>query len=117
MDSIRYSVRIKILKEGSDISFFGTGVAELLLLVDETHSLHKACEQMQMAYSKGWKIIKIAESKLGFPLLESKAGGAYGGGSEITEVGKDFALSFLNFRKELYESGDILFKKHFNDYL
>lgn len=114
MDSIRYSIRIQILK---DTSFFGLGVAELLMLVDETHSLHKACGRMNMAYSKGWKIIKFAENKLGFSLLESKAGGAYGGGSEITEEGKKIALSFLDFRKELYESGDLLFKKHFNNYL
>ena len=114
MDNLRYSIRIQILK---DTSFFGTGVAELLQLVDDTHFLNRACEDMNMAYSKGWKIIKFAEQKIGFSLLESKAGGAYGGGSEVTEDGKKLLMCYLNFKKDLNEKGDELFKKYFSDYL
>lgn len=114
MDSIRYLIQIKLLK---DTAFFGSGVADLMQLVNETNSLRKACERMHMSYSKGWKIIKFAELKLGFPLLESKAGGAYGGGSEITDKGKDFLMCYLQFKNELYISGNILFKKHFKYYL
>lgn len=63
MYSIRYSIRIQLL---TNASFFGSSVAKLLQLVGETHSLHKVCERMNMSYSKGWKIIKIVENKLGF---------------------------------------------------
>jgi len=114
LDNIRYSIRVQILK---DTSFFGTGIADLLQLVDETHSLNRACENMNMAYSKGWKIIKFAEQKIGFALLESKAGGAYGGGSEVTEAGRKFLMCYLNFKKDLHEKSDVLFKEYFNDYL
>lgn len=114
MDNIRYLIGIKLL---TDKSFFGSGVADLLKLVGETNSLHKACERMNMSYSKGWKIIKIAEKNLDFPLLLSRVGGSFGGGSELTEDGQKFLECFLNFKRELYESGDILFRKHFNNYL
>ncbi len=114
MDNIRYSIRVQILAE---TSFFGSGVAQLLQLIDETHSLHKACELMHMAYSKGWKIIRFAEMNIGFPLLESKAGGTNGGGSEVTDEGRKFLVCYLNLKAELNKDGDILFKKYFGDYL
>lgn len=114
MDIIRYAIRVQILAE---TSFFGSGVAELMQLVDETHSLHKACEHMHMAYSKGRKIIRFAEMNTGFPLLESKAGGFNGGGSEVTDQGREFLMCYLNLKAELDENGDKLFKKHFCDYL
>lgn len=114
MDKMTYSIRVQLLTEGS---FFGAGVADLLLLVDETRSLHKACERMNMSYSKGWRIIKYAEKELCFSLLSSKAGGANGGGSEVTQDGKIFTECYLDFRKELNEYGDTLFRKHFNNYL
>ena len=54
---------------------FGPGVAELLERVDQLRSLRKATIEMDMAYSKAWKIVKIAEENLGFPLLVSVTGG------------------------------------------
>lgn len=114
MDRLRHAVRIEILTE---VSFFGSEVADLLQFVDETHSLHKACERMEMAYSKGWKIVKFAEQKLEFPLLESKAGGIYGGGSELTSEGRNFIECFVKYRSEIERVGDRLFIKHFEAYL
>ncbi len=41
-------------------------------------SLKQACEQMQMSYSKGYRIIKAAEAELGFPSCTAKKGGLQG---------------------------------------
>ena len=114
MDKMRYSIRVQL--HAGD-SFFGAGVADLLMLVDETRSLNKACERMNMSYSKGWRIVKYAEKELGFSLLMSRTGGANGGGSEVTEEGRKFTECYLNFRNELNLCGEALFKKNFNNYL
>lgn len=114
MDRFRHRVRIEILTE---VVFFGSGVADLLQFVDETHSLHKACERMEMAYSKGWKIVKFAEQKLEFPLLESRVGGLDGGGSELTSEGRSFLECFVKYRSEIESISDQLFIKHFKAYL
>lgn len=114
MNRFRHHVRIEMLTE---VSFFGSEVADLLQFVDETHSLHKACERMEMAYSKGWKIVKFAEQKLEFPLLESRAGGIYGGGSELTSEGRKFLECFLKYRSEIESISDRLFTRHFKAYL
>ena len=67
---------------------FGPGVADLLERVDRLKSLRKATIEMDMAYSKAWKIVKVAETNLGFQLLKSVTGGkgGGGGGSSSTSV-------------------------------
>lgn len=63
---------------------FGDSPYELLRLVERRKSLHQAALQMNMSYSKAWQLIRTMEGKFGFPLLERKAGGKFGGGSKIT---------------------------------
>ena len=58
----------------TDRKCFGPGVAQLLALVDELHSLRAAAMSMSMAYSKAWTVIRSAEEGLGFKLLTSTAG-------------------------------------------
>lgn len=89
--------------------FFGPGVAELLERVDRLHSLRKATIEMDMAYSKAWKIIKIAEENLGFPLLISVTGGKGGGGAELTEDAKYFLTAFRRFEESVRSYADEAF--------
>ncbi len=102
------SVKIK----GSEI-FFGNGIAELLEHIDKTGSLTEACGAMDMAYSKAWKIIKRAEKELGFLLVERKTGGQGGGGSILTQEGKDFLQRYINFRKDIEAHANKSFTKYF----
>ena len=63
---------------------FGPGPAELLERVERSGSLHQAAKQMYLSYSKAFKLIRAAEEGLGFPLMETRIGGARGGGSILT---------------------------------
>lgn len=65
--------------------FFNATLAELLRLIEETHSLSTACTALGVSYSTGWKSIRIAETQLGFTLLDSKRGGVRGGASMLTD--------------------------------
>ncbi len=58
---LRYDMRLRISRTDHA---FGPGVAELMEHVEATGSLSKGCKCMQMAYSKGWKILKRAEEDL-----------------------------------------------------
>ena len=108
---LTYSLKLRLNKESK---FFGPGVAQLLCLVEETQSLNVASQTMEMAYSKAWRIIKIAEEALGYPLLVRKVGGMNGGGSIVTDKGKEFVRKFLILQEEAYQIVDVLFKKHFS---
>ena len=52
---LRPSVRFRLAKGDT---FFGPGVAEFLILVDQSNSMQTACKDMEMSSSKSWKIIK-----------------------------------------------------------
>jgi molybdate transport repressor ModE-like protein len=51
-----------------DGKVFGDGPYELLKGVEKTGSLHKVADEMRMAYSKAWTLIRLLEQRLGFPL-------------------------------------------------
>ena len=92
---------------------FGDGPHELLRRVEKTNSLHKAANQMGMAYSKAWGLIRNVERRLGFPLLERKVGGVSGGGSIVTPKGKEFMSTYERFRKEVDVAIEKIFQQHF----
>lgn len=88
---------------------FGPGIAELLERVDRLKSLRKATIEMDMAYSKAWKIVKTAEGNLGFPLLVSVTGGKGGGGAELTEDARRFLVAYRRLEKAVRQYADEAF--------
>lgn len=103
--------KLWIQKEGRKV--FGDGPCDLLLRVRRTGSLRTAASEINMSYSQAWRLVDALEKKLGFPLLFKKAGGAAGGGSELTAEGEDLARRFALFRREADEALQGLFRKHF----
>ena len=83
------SVQVRLGKE--DL-FFGPGKARLMEYIEETGSMQEACTKMELSYSKASKMMKKAEKQLGFKLLERRIGGSGGGGSRLTEEGRDLSL-------------------------
>jgi molybdate transport system regulatory protein len=92
---------------------FGEGPYELLKRVEQTKSLHQAANQMGMAYSKAWKILRTTEEKLGFPLLDRKVGGRSGGGSQITARAKNLMKHYEGFRKDVEKAMRKSYRRHF----
>ena len=56
---LSYRVRIQIYKGEK---CFGPGIAELLTRVQETGSLRAAAGEMDLAYSKAWRMVKNSEA-------------------------------------------------------
>jgi len=92
---------------------FGEGPYRLLKLIEKTGSINRAASEMEISYRKAWKILKMVEETLGFELIERKIGGMDGGGSQITERGKDMMKNYEMFRKEVKTSLEKIFKKYF----
>lgn len=75
-------VRVKG-KDSKSNDYFGRGVADLLHGVEEYHSLNLAAKHMGMAYSKAWRIVKLAEETLDLQLLHRMGKS----GSRLTKEG------------------------------
>jgi len=94
---------------------FGEGPCELLQRVEKTDSLHEAAHQMNMSYSKAWKVIKTMEKRLGFAFLDRKVGGLSGGGSRVTPVGKEFLRRYERFESDAKKVIEKTYQKHFGN--
>ena len=92
---------------------FGEGPYELLRRVEKTNSLHQAAHQMDMSYSKAWKLIQMMEKQLGFILLDKKVGGRSGGGSQITPGAKDLMKRYGRFEKDAKGAIERIYQRHF----
>lgn len=92
---------------------FGEGPYQLLKRIEERGSLHQAAIDMKMSYRKAWRTLHAIESRLGFSLLHRQVGGASGGGSQITNAGREFMQQYEGFRDDVKEALQKIYERHF----
>lgn len=82
----------------------GHGRIQLLRLIDETGSIKKAAESIGMSYKAAWDSINSLNEIFGKNLVERKTGGKGGGGTILTEHGKDLVKTYSYYSRihELY---------------
>ena len=99
--------------DDNGIKFFGEGPLCLLRCVEKTGSLRAAAMEMGMAYSKANKILKQAETTLGFQLTARSTGGKDGGGSVLTPEGKQWLQQYESYRDACVKANMELYRKYF----
>lgn len=103
-----------ILKTKSGEKFFGKGPYILLKKVEEFGSLNRAAKELGMSYSKAFNVLKNCEKASGKKFLNREIGGAKGGGSELTEDGRNIIKNYEYLVEELDQKmEDILEKLEF----
>lgn len=108
---LSYGIQTRLyLKEKS----FGPGPMQLLQGIRESGSLSHAAKQMGMSYSKAWTILREIEGEWGIKILMKQAGGKQGGGSALTEEGRELLERYEAFCREIEETAAQSFQKHFD---
>ena len=97
----------------TDEKCFGPGVAQLLHRVERLHSLRAAAMEMEMAYSKAWRIIHEAEEGFGFRLLDSTIGGRHGGGASLTPEAEQLLADYRRFEADIFAYSQARFQEIF----
>ena len=82
-------IRVTLMKKRTE-KFYGPGVQDLLSGIRVHGSVKDACEAMGMSYSKGRRILKHAETALGYKLVERQQGGIHGGWAFLTPEAEVF---------------------------
>ncbi len=95
---------------------FNDEVILLIELIDKTGSLRKAAGVMHISYTKAWKMLKHVEQKVTYPLMRRQAGGEEGGCSYLTDEGKELLQRYRAMKRELDQTADVIFEKHFRDF-
>lgn len=93
--------------------FFGEGPARLLRGIEDKGSLRASALAMEMAYTKALTIIRNAENALGFPLVIRTTGGKSGGGSKLTEAGKEWLEKYEAYRNACLQANSKLYLEFF----
>jgi molybdate transport system regulatory protein len=91
--------------------FCGPGMIKLLEQINETGNVRRACEQMNMSYSKGWKLLSKLEVWLGYPVSVRQQGGKGGGEAHLTQEGIDFLEKYNAFTAECEASVKNIFNR------
>ena len=115
-NAVYYKLRLVIFigtdGKGSNV-YFGPGTQRLLHEIKNNGTIAKASENMKMAYSKCWKIIRNTENCLGFKLLERHTG--RGNGSTLTPEGEDYLARYDRFVEEVTMLAEERFRYYFPD--
>ena len=109
---MRAATKITFFDENGE-KFFGEGPARLLRGIEERGSLRAAALSMEMAYTKALTIINNAETVLGFPLVIRITGGKSGGGSRLTEEGKEWLERYEAYRDACIQANSKLYLEFF----
>ena len=105
--------KITFLDENGE-KFFGEGPARLLHSIEANGSIRSAAIAMNMAYTKALKLIRNAEAALGFSLVKSVTGGKDGGGSRLTDEGKEWLERYEAYRDACKETNSRLYTEFFS---
>jgi molybdate transport system regulatory protein len=88
-------------KEGK--SFLGRGRIELLKKIDRYGSISKAAKEMKMSYKAAWDSVDIINNLAKKRVVEKISGGKGGGGTRLTDYGKEL-IGLFERAQEMFES-------------
>ena len=109
---LRPEVRVSLVREKP---FLDEDIYMLFMLVEEYGSVRKACERMQMSYSKGWNTIRRLESQVDRPLIYRNQGGAGARRSGLTAFGRAYLAAYRAYADAVRERAGELFEAYFGD--
>jgi molybdate transport system regulatory protein len=86
------SLKIRI-RHGA-IFAMGPGKAELLEAIQETASISAAGRKLGLSYSKTRRLLEEMNQSFRQPVVTASRGGEHGGGSQVTETGRQALAQF-----------------------
>ncbi len=89
--------RIWLEKDGHPV--LGFGRIKLLKKIDETKSINAAAKELNMSYSKAWKLVRDINKYVKEPVIIKNIGGKNGGGTELTSYGRNLITVFEEINK------------------
>ena len=92
--SMSFHLNSLLRVESNNDRFLGPGRVELLEKIIETGSISQAAKLMGMSYKKAWDLVHSINQHTQNPIVVTQTGGENGGGTIVTEEGKQLILAF-----------------------
>lgn len=81
-------VRFRMRITAGNVIAIGPGKVELLEAIDKTGSITAAAKSLHMSYRRAWILLDTVNRSLREPAVDAARGGQHGGGSGLTEAGR-----------------------------
>ncbi|MBS0377714.1 MAG: LysR family transcriptional regulator [Proteobacteria bacterium] len=88
----------------------GPGKIELLEQVGTSGSLSQAARALGMSYRRAWQLLDSLNAALLEPVTEARKGGSHGGGSQLTEFGREVIRIYRAFDGETQRRAERVFR-------
>src|SRR3989449_9391154 len=95
-------VLVTLTKRG--VAVIGEREARLLDAVDRVRSIKDAAAEAGISYRTAWRVIQQMEQALGRPMVVSRAGGAGGGATTLTDECRQLLGLYQDLRRHPEES-------------
>ncbi|MCD8366432.1 MAG: LysR family transcriptional regulator [Clostridiales bacterium] len=93
---------------------FGPGTAELLRGIAQYGSIHRACTEMTLSYSKGRAMLRGIEQQLHLQIVHRTQGGPGGGSAHLTAAGEALLQQFTDFEAAVQQYAARQFEEDFS---
>jgi len=95
-----YNIKSRIWITTEEGTYLGEGRIALLKEIGEHGSISKAAKAMKMSYKKAWELVNSMNKQGRELLVTPTVGGAGGGGSALSEAGKNAIEMFNKINSE-----------------
>jgi len=106
-------IRSKVWLEVDGKTVFSKGRQLLFEAIDQYGSINMAAREMGIPYRRAWGYIKAMEERLGVKLVETRKGGAHGGGAELTDEARELLSRYERMERGIGDIVDRRFRKEF----
>ena len=86
-----------------DEAYFGKGRIELLSRIDELGSITRAAKAMRMSYKAAWEAVNAMNAQSPAPIVERVSGGKGGGGTSLTDRGRELIAIYRRVEAAQWE--------------
>jgi molybdate transport system regulatory protein len=93
--------RIRVLF--GDNARLGPGKIDLLEAIGRTGSISAAGRELGMSYRRAWLLVDAVNGMFRTPVVTAAAGGAHGGGAQLTDFGRDLVAAYRRIEARMGE--------------
>ena len=86
----KFRLRVSI----GDVIAVGPGKVTLLEAIAQTGSITAAAKSLDMSYRRAWMLLDELNRALKAPAVDSAKGGQHGGGSALTDTGRELIVLY-----------------------
>lgn len=105
------ALKLRIRVTAGELIAIGPGKIDLLEALAETRSITSAAKSLGMSYRRAWMLIDQLNQSLREPAVASAVGGQHGGGSELTDTGRELIALYRGIEAQALKAAQADIRK------